>query len=73
MEIEDMGELRKFDTMPSEATLYITAVCYGGGSWSSGPSAMDKGEVENSLRNWVGITKARIYSVKVPLHRIDDT
>jgi len=71
MEIEDKGEVRAFDTMPTEGTLYMTAVCYGGNSWMAGPSAMDKAEVVKALGTWTGATKARIYAVKVPLVALD--
>ncbi len=71
MEIEDKGELKAFETMPTEGTLYLTAVCYGGASWMAGPASMDKAEVVKALVNWTGATKARIYSVKVPLVTLD--
>ena len=67
MEIEDKGEVKSFETMPTEGTLFLTAVRYSGNFWASGPSAMDKGEVIKMLGNYSGIDKARIYAVKVPL------
>jgi len=67
MEIEDKGELKAFETMPTDGTLYLTAVCYGAASWMQGPSGMDKGQVITALSTWSGITRARIYAVKVPL------
>lgn len=67
MEIEDKGELTKFETMPTEGTLYLTAVRYPPSSWMQGPSGMDKGQVVTALSAWTGIDKARIYAVKVPL------
>lgn len=67
MEIEDKGELTKFETMPTEGTLYLTAVRYGPGSWMQGPSGMDKAQVITALSTWTGIDRARIYAVKVPL------
>lgn len=71
MEIEDKGELKAFETMPTEGTLYLTAVCYRGNFWSAGPSAMDKAEVVKALGNWTGADKARIYAVRVPLAALD--
>lgn len=67
MEIEDKGELTKFETMPTEGTLYLTAVRYTSGSWMQGPSGMDKAQVIAALNSWSGIDKARIYAVKIPL------
>ena len=67
MEIEDKGELKAFETMPTEGTLYLTAVRYSAGNWMQGPSGMDKGQVVTDLRTWHGIDRARIYAVKVPL------
>ncbi len=68
MEIEDMGELKKFETMPTDDTLYLTAITYDGNNWSCGPSSMKKEEVINSLRYWKGLVSARIYAVQVPLN-----
>ena len=67
MEIEDMGELRKFESVPSETILYMTAVCYNGSYWTGGPYGLNKEEVIRNLSLWTGITKARIYAVKVPV------
>lgn len=67
VQIEEMGEIRTFEAVPSEVTLYLTAVRYSGTLWSAGPSGLDKNEVINRLVNWSGIDSARIYSVKVPL------
>ena len=67
MKIEDCGEIRSFEPMPTEGSLYLTAVCYSNNYWASGPSGMDKAEVIKSLASWVGCSKARIYVVKVPL------
>ena len=67
MEIEDMGELKKFESVPSEATLYLTAVYYSNSHWGGGPYGMNKDEVIKNLNYWSNITKARIYAVKVPV------
>lgn len=67
MEIEDVGEVRTFEPMPKEGTLYMTAVRYSGNFWAAGPSAMDKAEVIMMLGNLNGVDRVRIYSVKVPL------
>ena len=71
MEIENIGELKAFETMPKEGTLYIGVVCYSGNYWAVGPSAMNKDEIIRALGSWSGATKARIYSVKVPLVALD--
>lgn len=71
MEIEELGELKAFETMPKEGTLYVSIVCYGVSYWACGPSAMSKGEVIKALSSWSGATKARIYSIKVPLAALD--
>ncbi len=70
MEIEEMGEVRAFETLPTEGTLYLTAVRYSGNFWAAGPSAMDKAEVIRNLGCYTGITAARIYAVKVPLEQV---
>lgn len=67
VEIEDAGECRRFETMPTEATLYLSAVRFAGGYWTSGPSGTDKAEVMRSIRSWRGIDAARIYAVRVPV------
>lgn len=67
MEIEDVGELRKFETMPNEGTLYLSLVRYESGGWMNGPCSMDKNEVMRMLGNWAGAKAARIYAVKVPI------
>ena len=67
MEIEEMGELKKFESVPSEVTLYMTAICYSGSYWTGGPSGLNKDEVIRNLSSWTGIVKARIYAVKVPV------
>lgn len=54
MEIEDNGELTKFETMPTEGTLYLTAVRYPPCRWMQGPSGMDKGQVITTLSAWTG-------------------
>lgn len=71
MEIEDKGTLTKFETMPTEGTLYLTAVRYTTKRWTQGPSGMDKEQVIEDLRQWSGIDKARIYAVTVPLAGYD--
>lgn len=72
VEIEDKGEVRMFEVMPTEGTLYLTAVRYNGSSfWCSGPSSMDKAEVIKMISGYTGIDKARIYAVKVPLVAVD--
>lgn len=67
MNIEDMGELKKFETMPTEGTLYLTAIQFQSGLWGSGPFGMDKQQVITYLSGWSGVVAARIYSVQVPL------
>lgn len=68
MNVEDMGEIKVFEAVPSEATLYLTAVRYNGTLWSAGPSGLNKAEVIDRLVNWSGIDSARIYAVKVPIN-----
>jgi len=70
MKIEDAGEIKAFEAMPKEGTLYLTAVCFNGSSWCNGPSSMSKEEVIRMLGSWTGATHARIYAVKVPLAAI---
>lgn len=71
MEIEDKGTLTKFETIPTEGTLYLTAVRYPPCGWMNGPSGMDKARVISDLRHWDGIDMARIYAVPVPLAGYD--
>ena len=67
MEIEDAGEVTRFDPMPTEQTLYLSAVRYSGGVWMGGPYGRTREEVYQSLQNWKGIDSARVYAVKVPV------
>lgn len=74
MEIEEIGKIESFEPIPHEATLYLTAVYYPNpsGYWAPGPGGMDKSEVIRMVSVYTtGISKARIYSVKVPLKKID--
>lgn len=66
MNIEDVGELRSFETIPSEVTLYMSAVCYSGSYWAAGPCDTDKAKVIRMLHTWGGVEAARIYAVKLP-------
>lgn len=71
MEIEDNGELRSFESMPTEVMLYLTAVRYSGNYWAAGPVSTDKNEVIRMLaENYTGVAVARIYAVKVPVETI---
>ena len=67
MEIEDAGEIRTFETMPKEATLYMTAVLYSGCQWMNGPCGYSKDEVVGMLQSYAGVTRVRIYSVRLPI------
>lgn len=70
MNIEEMDEPSSYEPMPTEETLYLTAVRYSGGYWSAGPSGTNKDDVTKQLYNWSGIDAARIYAVKVPLEAL---
>lgn len=70
IEIEDEAALTKFEAMPTEKTLYLTAVRYKNGSWLGGPSGDNKDAVLASIQNWSGIDRARIYTVKVPIEAV---
>lgn len=70
MQIEEKGNIDTFEAMPSEGELYLTAIFYEAGYWQAGPGGMDKAEVIRMISGYSGITKARIYSVKVPLKKI---
>ena len=65
MKIEDVGELRSFETVPSEVTLYMSAVRYSGNYWAAGPCDNDKANVIRMLHTWGGVEAARIYAVKL--------
>lgn len=69
MEIEDMGDVSGFESMPKERQFYFTAVRYEGDGelWFAGPSGYEKDAVIDSLQNWSGISGARIYAVKLPV------
>ena len=67
MKIEDAGELRTFETVPTEKTFYFSIVLYPPDFWASGPSGDDKQDVISSVMRYHGITDARIYSAKVPI------
>ncbi len=69
MEVEDMGELSKFETVPNEQTFVIAVVHYeSGGGWAVGPSGA-RDYVMSMLPSWSHIDKARIYSVKLPVDK----
>ena len=70
MEIEELDGLNRYDTMPTDGTLYLTAVRYSGNYWRAGPSGTSKAEVTKQLSGWIGIDAARIYAVKVPLEAL---
>lgn len=67
MEITECGELKTFETMPTETTLYLSAYTTDGLSWFGGPSAKSKEEVIGYLQNYFGVISARIYSVKIQI------
>ena len=68
MQIEEMGELKRFETLPTEQILYISAVRYRGSDiWTGGPSATTKESVISMLGRHTGCEMARIYLVKLPL------
>ena len=66
MNIEDVGELRSLETIPSEVTFYMSAVRYGNDYWAAGPCGTDKANVVRVLSTWGGVEAARIYAVKLP-------
>lgn len=66
MNIEDVGELRSFETIPSEITFYMSAVRYHNYYWVAGPYDTDKAKVIRMLHTWGGVEAARIYAVKLP-------
>ena len=71
IEIEDEVALTKFEAMPTERTLYLSAIRYKTGSWwCGGPTGDDKDAVLASIQNWPGIDRARIYTVKVPIEEV---
>lgn len=70
MEIEELDGPTKYETMPTEGTLYLSAVHYAGSGWMNGPGGMDKSEIVKQLSRWNGIDAARIYAVKVPLEAL---
>lgn len=70
MQIDELDGPTKYETLPTEGTLYMSAVRYGTGGWMSGPSSMDKREVVKMLSVWSGIDAARIYAVQVPLESL---
>jgi hypothetical protein len=71
MNIEDMGELKSFEPMPAETTLYLTAIRYESNEvWMAGPGGTDKAYVITTLQHWAGIDAARIYAVKLPAKRL---
>ena len=70
MEIEELDGPNRYETMPTDGTLYLTAVRYSGGYWGAGPSGTSKAEVTKQLSGWIGIDAARIYAVKVPLEAL---
>lgn len=71
MEIEELDGPTKYETMPAEGVIYLTAVRYaGGGGWMAGPGGMDKNMILQLLAGWHGIDAARIYAVKVPLNAL---
>ena len=68
VEISDQGEIRRFETVPDEATIYLSAVRYNWAVlWTGGPSGQSKEEVVALLKALIGVEAARIYAVKVPL------
>lgn len=68
MKIEDTVELRTFDTMPTETTLFMSAVRWDSGTWYGGPCGDTKDAVVRSLLDsYKHVTEARIYSVKLPI------
>lgn len=67
MEITECDELKTFETMPTETTLYFSAYTTDGVYWFGGPSANSKQEVIGYLQNYGGVIAARIYSVKLPI------
>ncbi len=70
MQIEELDGPTNYETMPTEGTLYLTAVRYSGGYWSAGPSGTSNAEVTKLLSGWSGVEAARIYAVKVPLQAL---
>ena len=70
MKIEELGKISGFETMPKDASLYLSAVQYSSGLWCSGPSGMDKNEVIKQISCYSGVSAARIYEVSVPLRNI---
>jgi hypothetical protein len=71
MQIEDMGELKSFEPMPTETTIYLSAIRYDTGQmWTAGPGSVDKTYLITTLQNWGGIDAARIYAVKLPAKRV---
>ena len=69
MEIEELDGPTKYEAMPTEGTLYLTAVRYSGGYWCAGPSGTNKAEVIKLLSQY-SCDAARIYAVKVPLEAL---
>lgn len=67
MKIEDAGELRSFEPMPTEAIHYVSVVRYPGSFWAAGPFSDRKEAVIESLKHWNGVTEARIYTVRLPI------
>lgn len=67
MEIEDCGEIKSFEPMPTEQTLFFSAITNNSVDWWGGPAGKNKAEVIGYIQNYDGVVKARIYSVKLPV------
>ena len=70
MQIEELDGPSKYETMPTDGTLYLSAIHYTGIGWMNGPGGTNKSEIVKQLRTWSGIDAARIYAVKVPLQAL---
>lgn len=72
MDIKNMGELTDFKTMPTEQTLYLSAIRYVNGvEWYGGPSDRTEEELIKQLQNWTNFEAVRIYKVILPIKTVD--